>query len=147
MSKSEFWHRSSSHFSNLTKNSPKLLQIGGTVAKICSIFWRKIATSGHSVPGWPFQNLHRYSVSWTCHQLVQEGRANDLLPPHKLGHMSISPKWPNLLDNKRVLLGLIHKAYKAKADGTDFHIWGTGKPLRQFIYSLDLAKLFVWAIR
>ena len=45
------------------------------------------------------------------------------------------------------LLGLIHKAYKATADGTDFHIWGTGKPLRQFIYSLDLAKLFIWAIR
>ena len=44
-------------------------------------------------------------------------------------------------------LGLIHKAYKAKAEGTDFHIWGTGKPLRQFIYSLDLGRLFVWAIR
>ena len=44
-------------------------------------------------------------------------------------------------------LGLIHKAYKAKEDGSDFHIWGTGKPLRQFIYSIDLAKLFVWAIR
>ena len=44
-------------------------------------------------------------------------------------------------------IGLIHKAYKAKADGTDFQIWGTGKPLRQFIYSLDLAKLFIWGIR
>ena len=44
-------------------------------------------------------------------------------------------------------LGLIHKAYQAKMDGTDFHIWGTGKPLRQFIYSLDLAKLFIWAMR
>ena len=44
-------------------------------------------------------------------------------------------------------LGLIHKAYRAKMDGTDFHIWGTGKPLRQFIYSLDLAKLFIWAVR
>ncbi len=43
--------------------------------------------------------------------------------------------------------GLIHKAYKAKKEQTDFHIWGTGKPLRQFIYSLDLGKLFVWAIR
>ena len=45
------------------------------------------------------------------------------------------------------LLGLIHKAYKAKAEETDFHIWGTGKPLRQFIYSLDLGRLFIWAIR
>ena len=44
-------------------------------------------------------------------------------------------------------LGLIHKAYNAKRDGTPFEIWGTGKPLRQFIYSLDLGRLFVWAIR
>ena len=43
--------------------------------------------------------------------------------------------------------GLIHKAYNAKRDGTPFEIWGTGKPLRQFIYSLDLGRLFVWAIR
>ena len=48
MPKSEFWQRSSPHFSNLAKNSPKLLKIGGKVAKICSIFWRKITTSGHS---------------------------------------------------------------------------------------------------
>lgn len=26
-------------------------------------------------------------------------------------------------------------------------IWGTGKPLRQFIYSYDLARLFVWVLR
>lgn len=26
-------------------------------------------------------------------------------------------------------------------------IWGTGKPLRQFIYSLDLARLFLWVLR
>jgi GDP-L-fucose synthase len=25
-------------------------------------------------------------------------------------------------------------------------IWGSGKPLRQFIYSEDLAKLFLWAL-
>lgn len=24
---------------------------------------------------------------------------------------------------------------------------GTGKPLRQFIYSLDLARLFIWVLR
>jgi len=26
-------------------------------------------------------------------------------------------------------------------------VMGSGKPLRQFIYSLDLAKLFLWALR
>lgn len=32
-------------------------------------------------------------------------------------------------------------------NGTDFVVSGTGKPLRQFIYSRDLAKLFVWTLR
>ena len=32
-------------------------------------------------------------------------------------------------------------------DGTPLHIWGTGSPRRQFIYSLDLAHLFLWVIR
>jgi len=51
------------------------------------------------------------------------------------------------MQDGHVIPGLIHKAYKAKADETDFPIWGTGKPLRQFIYSLDLGRLFIWAIR
>merc|ERR1719228_348957 len=42
-----------------------------------------------------------------------------------------------------VIPGLINKAYEAKKNGTAFEIWGTGSPLRQFIYSLDLARLFV----
>lgn len=32
-------------------------------------------------------------------------------------------------------------------DGETFTVMGTGKPLRQFIYSIDLAKLFVWVLR
>lgn len=28
-----------------------------------------------------------------------------------------------------------------------FPVYGTGKPLRQFIYSIDLAKLFIWVLR
>jgi hypothetical protein len=30
---------------------------------------------------------------------------------------------------------------------TVFTVLGTGQPLRQFIYSLDLAKLFIWVLR
>lgn len=30
---------------------------------------------------------------------------------------------------------------------TPFTVWGSGKPLRQFIYSRDLAKLFIWQLR
>jgi len=46
-----------------------------------------------------------------------------------------------------VIPGLINKAYEAKKNSTAFEIWGTGTPLRQFIYSLDLARLFVWVLR
>ncbi|XP_053404941.1 GDP-L-fucose synthase-like [Mercenaria mercenaria] len=46
-----------------------------------------------------------------------------------------------------VLPGLIHKTYMAKCQNTDLIIYGTGKPLRQFIYSRDLATLIIWALR
>ncbi|CAB3402960.1 unnamed protein product [Caenorhabditis bovis] len=46
-----------------------------------------------------------------------------------------------------VLPALIHKAYIAKKNGTPLEVFGSGKPLRQFIYSLDLARLFVRVLR
>ncbi|VDO68540.1 unnamed protein product, partial [Onchocerca flexuosa] len=51
------------------------------------------------------------------------------------------------LRNGHVIPVLIHKTYIAKRDGTPLEVFGSGTPLRQFIYSLDLARLFVWAIR
>jgi len=44
-----------------------------------------------------------------------------------------------------VIPALIRKCHAAKHGGGEFVVWGTGRPLRQFIYSLDLARLFVWA--
>jgi GDP-L-fucose synthase len=32
-------------------------------------------------------------------------------------------------------------------NNTPFVVFGSGKPLRQFIYSYDLAKLFIWQLR
>ncbi|KAG8986275.1 hypothetical protein FRB94_004457 [Tulasnella sp. JGI-2019a] len=51
------------------------------------------------------------------------------------------------LEDSHVIPGLIHKCYLAKKNGTPFVVGGTGKPLRQFIYSRDLAKLFIWQLR
>ena len=51
------------------------------------------------------------------------------------------------IQNGHVIPGLIHKCYLAKKNGTPFEIWGSGTPLRQFIYSLDLAELSVWVMR
>lgn len=36
---------------------------------------------------------------------------------------------------------------RAAENGTPFVVWGSGRPLRQFIYSRDLAKLFIWMLR
>jgi GDP-L-fucose synthase len=51
------------------------------------------------------------------------------------------------IQNGHVIPGLIHKCYLAKQQGSPFTIWGSGTPLRQFIYSLDLAELTVWVMR
>lgn len=45
----------------------------------------------------------------------------------------------NLVDG-HVIPALIHQCYLAKQKGTPFFVKGSGKPLRQFIYSKDIAK-------
>uniref|UniRef100_A0A8D8SDP5 GDP-L-fucose synthase n=1 Tax=Cacopsylla melanoneura TaxID=428564 RepID=A0A8D8SDP5_9HEMI len=52
------------------------------------------------------------------------------------------------IENSHVIPGLVRKLYDVMQQGGDeFKVLGTGKPLRQFIYSLDLARLFVWVLR
>ncbi|KAI6096163.1 epimerase-domain-containing protein [Pisolithus croceorrhizus] len=51
------------------------------------------------------------------------------------------------LKHAHVIPALIHKCYLAKKNGTPFKVMGDGSPLRQFIYSRDLAKLFIWQLR
>ena len=43
--------------------------------------------------------------------------------------------------DSHVIPGLIYRMYKAKQENKpEFELWGTGKPLREFLYSEDLAK-------
>ncbi|KAI0718563.1 epimerase-domain-containing protein [Cerioporus squamosus] len=51
------------------------------------------------------------------------------------------------LESAHVLPALVHRCYLAQKNKTPFVVWGSGKPLRQFIYSRDLAKLFIWQLR
>ena len=51
------------------------------------------------------------------------------------------------LEDSHVIPGLIHKFYNAKKNNTSMTVMGTGKPLRQFIYSEDLASLMIWTLR
>jgi len=46
-----------------------------------------------------------------------------------------------------VVPALIHKCWNAKNKGDPFVCFGSGKPLRQFIFSEDLARLMVWVTR
>jgi GDP-L-fucose synthase len=50
------------------------------------------------------------------------------------------------LVNGHVLPSLIHKCYLARENKTPLTIWGSGKPLREFIFSKDVAKLTEWVL-
>ncbi len=72
---------------------------------------------------------------------------------HNINYTSVIPTniyGPNdnfSLKHGHVMPMLIHKLYKAKRDGTDFIVWGSGKPLREFIFSKDVARLAEWAVK
>lgn len=50
------------------------------------------------------------------------------------------------LENSHLIPGMIHRAYLAKKNNTDFVVWGDGKALRQFVFAEDLAKLILWSL-
>jgi len=50
------------------------------------------------------------------------------------------------LNDSHLIPALIRKAYDASISGGDFVVWGDGTPLRQFVYSDDMAQIILWAI-
>jgi GDP-L-fucose synthase len=51
------------------------------------------------------------------------------------------------LQDSHVIPGLIHRFYLAQQKGEDMVIWGSGRPLRQFIHSWDLGANILWTMR
>jgi GDP-L-fucose synthase len=45
------------------------------------------------------------------------------------------------LEDGHVIPSLIHRMYLSKNNNEDFVVWGTGSPLREFIFSEDVAEL------
>jgi GDP-L-fucose synthase len=45
------------------------------------------------------------------------------------------------LESSHVVPGLIHKAHNAKWSNQPLHVWGSGKPKRELLYSKDLGKI------
>ena len=77
---------------------------------------------------------HAYAKQYGC-------KFTNVVPPNIYGpHDNFN------LEDSHVVPALIHKFYLAKQNKTDMVVAGSGKPLRQFIYSLDLARLMLWAL-
>lgn len=75
-----------------------------------------------------------YRKEWGCNFIVA-------IPTNIYGENDF---W-NLNDG-HVVPSLIHKCYLAKKNNKNLEVWGTGKPLREFVYSKDIAKLILWAM-
>jgi GDP-L-fucose synthase len=50
------------------------------------------------------------------------------------------------LGKSHVVPGLIHKCFISKKSNTPLVCYGSGTPLRQFIYSKDVARLMLWCL-
>ena len=50
------------------------------------------------------------------------------------------------LEDAHVIPALIHRCYLAKQNNEPFIVKGSGKPIRQFIYNYDLAKMILWCV-
>jgi GDP-L-fucose synthase len=75
-----------------------------------------------------------YRKEWNCNYIVA-------IPTNIYG-----PNDNFSLTEGHVVPALIHKTFLAKKNRTDLTVWGSGKPLREFVYSGDIAKLALWAI-
>jgi len=51
------------------------------------------------------------------------------------------------LEESHVIPGLVAKLYTCTTENKPFTVWGTGKARRQFIWSQDLGRLFLWVLR
>ncbi len=75
-----------------------------------------------------------YRKEWGCDYIV-------VIPTNVYG-----PNDNFSLEDGHVASSLIHKCYLAMKNNTDLVVWGTGTPLREMVYSQDIAKLAIWAL-
>jgi len=73
-----------------------------------------------------------YRQQWGCNFITVV--PNNLYGPHDNYDVN----------NGHVIPSLIRKFYEAHLDGTDVTVWGSGKPLREFTFSEDAAKIIWW---
>merc|ERR1711916_273901 len=89
-----------------------------------------------------FPDKTTYPIDETMGYNEQYGRNYTTFVP-----TNIFGPFDNYGEGSHVLPALMNRAYQCKASGDDFVIWGSGSPLRQFIYNKDLGKLILWVLR
>ena len=75
-----------------------------------------------------------YRKEWNCQFIVA-------IPTNIYGP---NDDWS--LEGGHVLPSLIHRAFLAKQNGQNLEVWGSGKPLREFVFSEDIARLSLLAL-
>ncbi|MCX5699131.1 MAG: GDP-L-fucose synthase [Candidatus Omnitrophica bacterium] len=75
-----------------------------------------------------------YRKEWGCDYIVA-------IPTNVYG-----PNDNFSLEDGHVVPSLIHKCYLAMKNKIDLILWGTGSPLREMVYSKDIAELALWAL-
>lgn len=75
-----------------------------------------------------------YRKEWGCHYIV--GIPANIYGPND--------NWS--LEDGHVIPSLIHRCFLAKKNKTDLVVWGSGRPMREFIFSSDIALLTFWAL-
>lgn len=91
-----------------------------------------------------------FAYAYAKRMLEVQSRAYKI--QHGLNYNCVTPtniygKYDNFnLESSHVVPALIHKCYIALVEDTPFVVWGSGNPLREFIYAPDVAKLSVWAL-
>lgn len=75
-----------------------------------------------------------YRKEWNCDYIV-------VIPTNIFGP---NDNWS--LTDGHVIPSLIHRCFLAKQKKEDLTIWGSGKPLREFVLSDDIARLTLWAL-
>jgi GDP-L-fucose synthase len=75
-----------------------------------------------------------YRKEWNCNYIVA-------IPTNIYG-----PNDNFSLTEGHVVPALIHRTYLAKQNGTNLSVWGSGTPLREFVYSGDIGRLTLWAL-
>ena len=75
-----------------------------------------------------------YRKEWNCNYVVA-------IPTNIYG-----PNDNFSLTEGHVVPALIHRAYHAKINKINLNVWGSGNPLREFVYADDIARLTLWAV-